>query len=67
MNPRIERIDREIADTTNKIEKLQAKRQELQKRRAEAENTEIIDTVRGSNISLADLAVLLKQKNGGTQ
>ena len=38
---------------------------ELEKERIELENLEIVDTVRGLNISLADLGNLLKAKQHG--
>ena len=63
MNPKIERTNKEIDKTAEKISELQAKLKELERQKTELENSEIVDTVRGMDISLADLAAFLKVAN----
>ena len=58
MNTKLQRVHREIDKTKDKITILQGKMREL-------ENLEIVDTVRGLNISLTDLGNLLKTKQNG--
>ena len=64
MNPKIERVNKDIEKTKVKLSEQQARLRELEKQRTELENMEIVDVVRGMDISLADLAAMLKQ--GGT-
>ena len=60
MNARIQRIDKDIEKTKSKIHEQQARLRDLEKQKTEFENLEIVNAVRGMNISFADLAVLLK-------
>ncbi|CUX24791.1 hypothetical protein BN3590_00407 [Clostridium sp. C105KSO15] len=60
MNAKIERVKKEIDKTKDKISEFQAKLRELEKQKTEFENMEIVEAVRGMDISLADLATLLK-------
>ena len=60
MNTKIERISKEIDKTKGKVADQQARLRELEKQKTELENLEIVDAVRGMNISFADLAALLK-------
>ena len=60
MNAKIERVMKDIDKTKEKISEYQAKLKELERQKTELENTEIVDTIRGMDISLADLAELLK-------
>ena len=60
MNPKIERVCKDIDKTKGKISELQARLRELEKQKTELENTEIVETVRGMDISLADLAAMLR-------
>lgn len=60
MNLKIERVCKDIDKTRSKIGELQARLRELESQRTELENTEIVETVRGMDISLADLAALLR-------
>ncbi|WP_312279396.1 DUF4315 family protein [Oscillibacter sp.] len=67
MNPKIERVSKDIQKTKDKINEFQTKLRELEKQKTELENMEIVDAVRGMDISLTDLATLLKAaKSGGT-
>jgi len=60
LNAKIERVCKEIDKTKGKINEQQARLRELEKQKTELENVEIVDTVRGLDISFADLAELLK-------
>ena len=60
MNSKIERVSKDIQKTKDKINEFQTKLRELEKQKTELENTEIVDAVRGMDISLTDLATLLK-------
>ncbi|WP_099204737.1 DUF4315 family protein [Scatolibacter rhodanostii] len=66
MNAKIERVSKDIQKTKDKINEFQSKLWELEKQKTELENMEIVDAVRGMDISLVDLAALLKAaKSGG--
>ncbi len=60
MSTKTERVQRDIDKAKGKIAELQASLRELERRKTEIENTEIVDIVRGLDISLSDLAALLK-------
>ena len=60
MNPKIERVSKDIDKTKDKISELQTRLRELEKQKTELENIEIVETVRGMDISLADLAAMLR-------
>ena len=62
-----EKIQAEIEKVTAKITEQQARLKELKQKKLEAENSEIVEIVRGMSVSLTDLPVLLQTiKNGGT-
>ena len=66
MNAKIERVCKDIQETKEKINEFQTKLRQLEKQKTELENLEIVDAVRGMDISLTDLAALLKAaKTGG--
>lgn len=60
MNAKIERVSKEIEKTKGKINEFQTRLRELEKQKTEFENMEIVEAVRGMDISLSDLAALLK-------
>ena len=61
------KIQAEIEKVTAKINEQQARLKELEQKKLEAENSEIVEIVRGMSVSLTDLPVLLQAiKNGGT-
>ena len=61
------KIQAEIEKVTAKINEQQARLKELEQKKLEAENSEIVEIVRGMSVSLTDLPVLLQNiKNGGT-
>jgi len=66
LNIKIERISKEIQKVKDKISEFQARLRELEKQKTELENMEIVDVVRGMDISLTDLAAFLTEtKTGG--
>ena len=61
------KIEAEIEKVKAKIAEQQARLKELEQKKLEAENSEIVEIVRGMSVSLTDLPVLLQTiKNGGT-
>ena len=60
------KIQAEIEKVTAKINEQQAGLKELEQKKLEAENSEIVEIVRGMSVSLTDLPVLLQTiKSGG--
>ena len=60
------KIETEIEKVTAKINEQQARLKELEQKKLEAENSEIVEIVRGMSVSLTDLPVLLQTiKSGG--
>lgn len=67
MNAKIERVNKDIDKTKDKISEYQARLRELEKQKTELENTEIVEAVRGMDIPLNDLPAILKalrEQNG---
>ncbi len=67
MNAKIERVNKDIDKTKDKINEFQARLKELEKQKTELENTEIVEAVRGMDIPLNDLPAILKalrEQNG---
>ena len=61
------KIQAEIEKVTAKINEQQARLKELEQKKLGAENSEIVEIVRGMSVSLTDLPVLLQTiKSGGT-
>lgn len=61
------KIQAEIEKVTAKINEQQARLKELEQKKLAAENSEIVEIVRGMSVSLTDLPVLLQTiKSGGT-
>ena len=61
------KIQAEIEKVTAKINEQQARLKELEQKKLEAENSEIVEIVRGMSVSLTDLPMLLQAiKSGGT-
>ena len=60
------KIQAEIEKVTAKINEQQARLKELEQKKLEAENSEIVEIVRGMSVSLTDLPALLQTiKRGG--
>jgi len=66
LNAKIQRVCKEIEKSKEKINTEQARLKDLERQKTELENLDIVNTVRGMNISFADLAALLKQANAST-
>jgi hypothetical protein len=67
MNPKIERVIKDIDKTKEKITEFQSRLRELEKQKTEFENIEIVEAVRGMDIPLNDLPTILKalrEQNG---
>ena len=56
MNPKLQKVTREIERTTTKIAELQALLPELERQKTELENTEIIKVFRSADVAPADFA-----------
>ena len=61
-----QKIQDEIEKVKAKINEQQARLKELEKNKLEAENSEIVDIVRGLSISLEELPLVLQQLREGT-
>ena len=62
-----QKIQAEIDKVKVKISEQQARLKELEKNKQEAENSEIVDIVRGMSISLEELPLVLQRlRDGGT-
>jgi len=60
------KVEAEIEKVKAKISDFQAKLKELEQKKKKAENTEIVDIVRGMSIPLDELATMLQAvKSGG--
>ena len=59
------KIESEIGKIKSKIAEQQARLKELEQRKVEAENSEIVDIVRGMSIPLADLPLVLQRLRAG--
>lgn len=59
------KIEAEIEKVKAKIAEQQARLKELEQKKLEAENSEIVDIVRGMSISLAELPLVLQQLRAG--
>lgn len=61
-----QKIQAEIEKVKAKINEQQARLKELEKNKLEAENSEIVDIVRGMSISLEELPLVLQRLRDGT-
>ena len=59
------KIEVEIEKVKAKIAELQVRQRELEQRKTEAENSEIVDIVRGMSVSLTELPLLLEKLRSG--
>ena len=60
-----QKIQAEIDKVKAKISEQQARLKELEQKKLEAENSEIVDIVRGMSISLDELPLLLQKLKSG--
>lgn len=65
MNPKINKLRAELEKNNEKIEKLQARNEELQQQLQEAENLEILGMVRTCGMTVEEIMNLLKTAGGG--
>ncbi|MCL2565884.1 MAG: DUF4315 family protein [Defluviitaleaceae bacterium] len=66
MNAKIQRVCNEIEKTKIKISEQQTRLRDLEKQKTELENLEIVSVVRGMNISIAELAEVLKMASSSS-
>ena len=59
------KIEAEVEKVKAKIAEQQARLKELEQKKLEAENSEIVDIVRGMSISLAELPLVLQRLRAG--
>ena len=59
------KIEAEIEKTKAKITEQQNRLKDLEQRRVEAENSEIVEIVRGMSVSLSELPLVLQQLRSG--
>lgn len=64
MNPRIEKIDKEIEKTKAKIAEYQVKLRDLEKQKTELENTDFVAIARSYDLTPQQLAEFLKSRKG---
>ena len=62
MNPKIEKIEKEITKTKNKIAEQQAKLRDLEKQKIELENTDYVAVARSFHLTPEELAEFLKTR-----
>lgn len=62
MNPKIEKVEREIEKTKSKIADMQGKLRELEKQKTELENTDFVTVARSYNLTPDALAEFLKTR-----
>ncbi len=60
MNKKKEKVILEIAKTKEKISVLQSKLRELERKKTELENTEIVELVRSTKMNTSELSEFLK-------
>lgn len=60
------KIEAEIEKVKAKISEQQARLKDLEQKKVEAENSEIVDIVRGMSISLEELPLVLQRLRDGT-
>lgn len=63
MNPKIKKINGELAKNAAKIEELQARQKELLRQRTELENSDILELVHSHNLTISQLAELLRNQH----
>ena len=65
MNPKYQKVCAEIAKTEKKIEEMQAQLKDLNDRKTEMENLEIINTVRAMVMDKEQIMAFLSNMKGG--
>ena len=62
MNPKIEKLEKEIDKTKNRIVEMQAKLRDLEKQKTELENTDYVAIARSFHLTPQQLAEFLKSQ-----
>ena len=62
MNPKIDKLTKEIEKTREKIAELQARLRDMERQKTEAENTDIVAIVRSLNLSPQELAAFVRSR-----
>lgn len=62
MNPKIEKLEKEIEKTKAKIADMQGKLKELERQKTELENTDFVAVARSYNLTPGELAEFLKTR-----
>lgn len=62
MNPKIEKLGKEIEKTKSRIADMQGKLRELEKQKTELENTDFVAVARSYNLTPGELADFLKTR-----
>ena len=62
MNPKIEKLEKEIDKTKNKIAEMQARLRDLEKQKTELENTDYVAIARRFHLTPQQLAEFLKSQ-----
>ena len=66
MNPKIEKLEKEIDKTKNKIAEMQAKLRKLEEQKTELENTDYVAVARSFHLTPQELADFLKLRQAGS-
>ena len=66
MNPKIEKLEKEIVRTKAKIAEMQAKLRKLEEQKTELENTDYVAVARSFHLTPQELADFLKLRQAGS-
>ena len=66
MNPKIEKLEKEIEKTKAKIAEMQAKLRKLEEQKTELENTDYVAVARSFHLTPQELADFLKLRQAGS-
>ena len=66
MNPKIEKLEKEIDRTKAKIAEMQAKLRKLEEQKTELENTDYVAVARSFHLTPQELADFLKVRQAGS-
>lgn len=66
MNPKIEKLEKEIEKTKSRIADMQGKLRELEKQKTELENTDFVAVARSYNLTPGELAEFFENAADGS-
>ena len=66
MNPKIEKLEKEIDRTKTKIAEMQVKLRKLEEQKTELENTDYVAVARSFHLTPQELADFLKSRQAGS-